>query len=266
MTDFAKNMRREANDIAALMVKKSRSCPCVPNWSVEPDGFEGGNVKPFYSPYANFNPVECQVVFIGINPAGNPRKPDATTGPNYLANLNKPRGKYNAYLDETWESAKVPGEAGLQRGVQKVFQALYPADVWEQQLRNAASLNVCPLRTRDSSHIPCDVWIQSERWCNGILGYLKPKLIICCGHSDNYEGALAKSPWAMLKRQGTFEVLSDQSWKLSGVSLKYGKLKTGSFGWTFVVGLQHLSTQAKVPATIKLLKRHRREMNFPQTK
>ena len=184
MSDFTDCMEAKARPIATKMEKE---CSW---WKRERNG--QCNIKPWYSPYANFEPEACDVVVIGVNPGGNPRRPDNTTGPAYGVNLKKPRGEYNAYLDETWEGKTAPGEGKLQRGVVRLFKTLYGADDWERQLRNAASFNVCPLRTRLAPHIPWVVWNESVPWCREILTYLQPQRIIC---NSNYR---KRTPWTVV--------------------------------------------------------------------
>ena len=196
MSDFTDCMEAKAVLIAETMAESSADDSRVPNWSDKAVGVGGevfSNIKPWYSPYANFEPEMCDVVVIGVNPGGNPKRPDNTTGPMYGMNLNKPRGKYNAYLDETWEGETAAGKGKLQRGVVSLFQALYGADEWERQLRNAASFNVCPLRTRKARHIPWDAWNESLGWCRNILSYLEPERVICLANVG------PRTPWAAVK-------------------------------------------------------------------
>lgn len=269
MTDFAKKMRCEAEDIASEMETESVRCRSVPDWSAKVtawDGSERSNVKPFYSPYANFYPEACKVVFIGDNPGGDPKVSDTTTGEDYDAFLNEGVGGYSAFLHEGWGDNEI-GQAPMQLAVQSVFRILFGEDRSREQLLHAASFNVCPLRTEFTCHIPCGVWARSEQWCNEILDHLEPDLIICCGYSDDYEGDLAKSPWAMLKRRrrSGFKELRKATWKIGKVRLKYGKLTTGCLADTSVIGLWHLSKPKPLQDTIKLLNRHRHELTLPES-
>ena len=266
MTDFAKKMHREAEDIASEMETESRRCRSVPIWNARVpagDGSDRTNVKPFYSPYANFDPETCKVVFIGDNPGGNPKYSDTTTGDDYDAFLDRGLGGYSAFLDERWGKEK--GKAPMQDAVQRVFRTLFPGKLWREQLLRAASFNVCPLRTQKASHVPCTVWTRSEQWCNKILDRVKPKLIICCGNGDDFKGNVAKSPWAAMKRNKGFDQGSIKKWKRNDVWLKYGEFNTGRLAGASVIGLRHLSYDEYVPTTIRLLEKHRHEMKLPKS-
>lgn len=247
MTDFARKMQRKANDLALLMETESRRHRGVPNWNSRVPGRDDvtrTNIKPFYSPYANFDPEFCDTAVIGVNPGGNPRQPD-TTDATYLTNLDKPRGKYNAYLDETWERAEVVGEAGLQQGVQTVFQTLYAPDEWDDHLRYAASLNVCPLRTCRATHIPIKVWKASVEWCLEVLEFLQPKRLICFAVFAKSGKPARRSPWHTFNHQFQIERKFCANVKRPNDKLPAfvygGGASNGALAGCEVIGTPHLS-------------------------
>ena len=260
MSEFTDRMEAEAEQLAKLMVSESRKCGTVPDWNSEVNCRR--NIKPFYSPYANFDPQACRVVFIGDNPGGNPSAPDDTTGTRYRNFLNSNHGGYNAFLHETWPGYRCGG-APMQLAVQWVFGALF-GNGGPEELLKSASFNVCPLRTSKTRHIPCAVWEASETWCNSALDCLKPELIICCGFSDDYLGAIGKSPWAAMKRRPNFKVKSRRDWKKGQVGLKYGEFTGGTLCGTSVIGMYHLSKSETVDSTVKLIETYRERMRIPR--
>lgn len=260
-TSFARKMEERAGEIATLMESESRVDDGVPDWHREVNG--RSNVKPFYSPIANLSADSCRVVFIADNPGGNPRNPDATTGPEYERFLNAPLGEYNAFIHEKW-GRHAEGQAPMQHAVQHVFQVVFGAANWYRALTRSVCLNVCPLRTQKVNHVPCAVWVRCEAWSNRILDVVKPELILCCGNSDDYQGAIGKSPWASLRRRIDFGGNSVEQWSQDGVILKHGKFNAGSLRGVSVVGMRHLSTQKYVRATIDLLRGHLTDIEVPE--
>ena len=241
MTDFARKMHCEAEAMATDMAKAMNAAS--PNgWS--PRVGAGTNVKPFYSPYANFDPEVCDTVVIGVNPSGNPRKPDSIEA-TYLDDLNKPRGEYNAYLDETWARLNEPGIAGLQQGVKAVFRTLYEPATREQKLRNAASFNVCPLRTNESQHIPIAVWKASVNWCRKVLEYLNPKRIICFAVFTPDGKPADRSPWHAIdcKYQIKPDFCADveRARDPFPAFVMAGETRSDAFAGCEVIGVPHLS-------------------------
>lgn len=254
-------MEEKAGEIALLMESESRADDRVPDWQRMVNG--RSNVKPFYSPIANLNANICRVVFIADNPGGRPSNPDGTTGHDYERFLEAPFGEYNAFIHEKW-GQHAEGNAPMQLAVQQVFQVVFGAANWYRALMQSVCLNVCPLRTRGTNHIPCSVWVRCEAWSNRILDVMKPELILCCGNSDDYQGAIGKSPWASLRRRIEFDDYSVEQWSRGGVSLKHGKFNAGPLRGVSVVGMRHLSAERYVQTTIDLLREHLIDTDIPK--
>lgn len=195
-TSFARQMERKAHGIAQLMED------VVPTWNREVNG--RSNIKPFYSPYRLFEPrpegVGCAL--IGVNPGGDPRHPDETTGPRYIDFLESPES-CNSFLDESW-NGRGPGKANMQVGVANVFKSLYGVDEWESALRSTATFNVCPLRTQCAGDIPVKVWKASVEWCLELLVEFRPSTIVCFAVLDKRGYPAPKSPWQAI--DGYFRV------------------------------------------------------------
>ena len=241
MTDFAKQMHEEAEYIGSDM-KDAMKDASHDDWSPRVD--DRTNVKPFYSPYANFDPAICDTVVIGVNPGGKPRTPD-TVEATYLANLEKPRGEYKAYLDETWAHVDAPGKANLQQGVAKVFQTLYGPGDWERRLCDAASFNVCPIRTGKARHTPKEMWEESVKWCRRVLEHLRPTRIICFAVFNEDGKPAYRSPWHAI--DSSFQIERDFSADVirplndSPAFVLAGEVRSGEFSGCEVIGVPHLS-------------------------
>ena len=244
---FAKKMHCEAEDIAKAMATERVQRRSVPKWSekvLAKDGSERTNVVPFQSPYANFDPEVCDTVVLGISPGGNPRNP-STIEATYLANLDKPRGEFNAYLHDTWEHVDAPGKANLQQGVQRVFQTLYDPGDWEQKLRSAASFNVCPLRTGNARHTPKEVWEESVEWCQQVLEHLRPTRIICFAVFNEDGKPAYRSPWHSIDNlyqiENNYRADVNRPCNNFPAFVLAGYARTGALSGCEVIGIPHLS-------------------------
>jgi len=190
-TSFARKMGRKAHGIAGLMQRESRK-----PWQPEVRG--RSNIKPFYSPYRLIEPRPegIERMLIGVNPGGDPKRPDTTTGPGYMDFLESIE-PLNSFLDESW-NGRGPGEANMQIGVANVFKSLYGDDEWEATLRSTSTFNVCPLRTRYARDIPQPVRNESTRWCVDMLVRLRPRAIICFAIFDRRGKPAPRSPWHVI--------------------------------------------------------------------
>lgn len=224
MSDFTDKMEQHAIELAKVMQIHS------PNrWQALVGNRT--NIKPWYTSRSAFKPG-VEVALIGANPTGNPdQPPNDADFVSYHQDLD--RDSYNAYLDESWDGAR-PGQSKLQRGVRNVFIALYGAADWDRELRRTACLNVCPLRTNDTSEIPTLVWDKSELWCRDVLVHLMPKLIICNGVGPG------KSAWAALASAG-LPVIQMHSERLGNFNVRSGIIATGDLSGSTVIGVPHLS-------------------------
>ena len=236
-TSFARGMERKARDIAELMED------AVPTWKREVNG--GSNVKPFYSPYRLFEPHPGGVdrVLIGVNPGGDPKRPDTTTGPGYTDFLESSE-PLNSFLDECWNGRR-PGKANMQIGIANVFKSLYGVDEWESALRSTSTFNVCPLRTRYASDIPPPVWIESVRWCLELLVELRPSTIVCFAVLDKKDYPAPKSPWHAIEGAFGADIRFHEDVSRSGSKwpafVYAGRIHGGELRDCEVVGIPHIS-------------------------
>lgn len=245
MTDFAKNMRREANDIASLMEAES-------SWRPVPDGSTRTNVKPFYSPLSAFKPG-VDIAVVGIHPAGCPSDPPADSEIDvYEANLT--RDGYNAYLDECWEG-KCKGESDLQTAIRMVFDILFEDLPGNPILQSAVCFNVCPLRTSKSSQIPDAIWCKSVKWCQKMLRELRPKTVICVGNAVKGKKPI-KSAWSAIRaEEPCSKPVAEKA------NLRFGMAELGTTHKARVVGIPHPTGAAYDPKTLRgLLAKHRHKV------
>lgn len=147
------------------------------------------NFKPWYS-HRSLYQTGVTRVYVGIDPGGDPRCPDDTTGPQYQTFLEG--DSYNALLDECWKEYAV-GEAPLQHRTRRVFRELYGESAADDLLRQTACFNVCPLRTGESTKIKPALWRKCVEWFKCVIDDLRPTTIIC--NSSAMNGC---SPWAAL--------------------------------------------------------------------
>lgn len=236
-TSFARKMERKTHGIAELMED------AVPTWNREVNG--RSNVKPFYSPYRLFEPRPEGVerVLIGVNPGGDPKRPDTTTGPGYMDFLESSE-PLNSFLDECW-NGREPGKANMQIGVANVFESLYGVSGWEAALRSTATFNVCPLRTRNAGDIPIAVWEASVEWCVDLLAELRPNIIVCFA-VFNKKGAPARiSPWHAVSDHFDVNQKLNKEVTRPGDQLPAylcaGEVNDVRLADTVVVGVPHLS-------------------------
>lgn len=185
------------------------------------------NFKPWYSHRALFQ-KGIKRVYIGIDPGGDPMFPDNTTGPQYQTFLEG--DSYNAFLDESW-TGSVAGEAPLQKRTRRVFHELSGGLSADDELRQTACFNVCPLRTGESNNIQSALWYESVEWCKRVIEDLSPATIICNGSAMS-----GRSPWAAIN------VMQDWCAPVSRRAyLRTGIAHIGDTHATRVIGLPHLT-------------------------
>lgn len=183
------------------------------------------NFKPWYSHRSLFQEGITRV-YIGIDPGGDPRFPDNTTGPQYQTFLEG--DSYNAFLDESW-TGNAPGLAPLQSRTRRVFRELYGESAADDLLRQTACFNVCPVRTGASSNIQPDLWDECVEWFQGVINDLKPTTIICNGTGKS-------SPWAVLNPRQCWSEQID-----GGPYLRFGTVQLGESHRSRVIGIPQLT-------------------------
>lgn len=227
MSEFTDLMEAEAVTIADAMSRER------PGWRKEVDG--RSNLKPWYSQLNAFRP-DVKRALVGIDPGGDPSKPDDTAGPQYRQQLEG--DSYNAFLDERWASERRgnkvehrAGEAPLQQAVRKVFRTLFPESYPDEEIRATACFNACPIRTGLGSSIPPHgrVWRLSEDWYKSVLEHIRPELVICIGNGDI-------SPWRLLNVDERNPIKFARS-----AHLKHGSARLYVGRLTKVIGLPHLT-------------------------
>ena len=237
-TSFALQMERKAHGIAELMQRESRK-----PWQLEVNG--RSNVKPFYSPYRLFEPRPEGVerVLIGVNPGGDPKRPDTTTGPGYMDFLESSE-PLNSFLNECW-NGREPGKANMQVGIANVFESLYGVSGWEAALRSTATFNVCPLRTRNADDIPNDVWEASVKWCVELLIELRPSTIVCFAVLDKKGCPALRSPWHVIEESFRVDVGFREDVTRAGSTwpafVYAGRIRGGELDDCEVMGIPHIS-------------------------
>ena len=193
---------QEAKAIAGVM----EACVAT-DWrpSVERNGFEYSNIKPWYNPRWMFEPRDEGVdrVFVGINPGGDPDKP----GPDGSKLCDDQRCDHDklTYYDcdpcyepyNDWLDAKCWPKRGPthQKRVRCAIDSIDDVEDVESTMRSTPSFNVCPLRTHRDDGIPDCVWHQSKRWFKRVIKGLQPRTIICNGNGID---ANSRSPWRVL--------------------------------------------------------------------
>lgn len=185
------------------------------------------NFKPWYSHRSLFQEGITRV-YIGIDPGGDPRFPDNTTGPQYQTFLQG--DSYNAFLDESW-TGNAPGFAPLQSRTRRVFRELYGESAADDLLRQTACFNVCPVRTGESSNIQPDLWDECVEWFQGVINDLKPVTIICNG-----SGLGKHSPWSAVNARQDFCAPVGKR-----ANLRSGFTYINSTHTARVIGLPHLT-------------------------
>ena len=227
MSEFTDLMEAEAETIADAMSRER------PGWCKEVDGRV--NVKPWYSKLSAFQPGAKRAL-VGIDPGGDPSKPDDTAGPRYRQLLEG--DSYNAFLDESWASVRRghkvkhrAGEAPLQQAVRTVFRVLFPGSNPDEEIRATACFNACPIRTGLGSSISPygRVWRLSEEWYKSVLEHIRPELVICIGN-----GGI--SPWRLLNVDEQRPIKFARS-----AHLKHGSARLNDGRLTKVIGLPHLT-------------------------
>ena len=239
MSDFIDRMERKADAIADLMERETKEPNWYPEWDAWPKGRVPGcpsNIKPWYNPPATFRSGVDRVL-IGINPGGNPLKPD---GPEHLCRDPQwHRTTFNEWVCAKWlkDGREIRTH---QENILGVFDALYGTDQGKQKLVDTPSTNACPLRTEKPEYIPEKVWCASEHWCLKLLEHVRPKTIICNGNSTSGKRP-HRSPWAMMlakqSDRGYELVQSDPKEVADRRNLKHAIVRGGKFDGAHIIGV-----------------------------
>ena len=237
MSQFTDSMEAKAEQIAELMESE------YPSWKRAPGG--RSNIKPWYSAKSIFKPG-VERALIGIDPGGDPRTPDDTTGQQYQDRLNG--DSFNAFLDESWPGYR-PGGAPLQASIREVYRNLYQESNPEEMIRGTACFNVCPVRTGVGSHLPPRgrVWQVSTSWMWEVLEHIRPEEVICIGNGGT-------SPWQALRVNDQPPIKFARS-----AHLKYGTASLRDGTVIRVIGLPHLTGgQFSRPALYAAIRENRK--------
>ncbi len=212
--EFARRMEREADRIANRFKN------------------DISGIKPWYS-YAGLFDEPTTRVFVGLNPGGSSESEELDKRYRNRERVYTETG-FNAWLDEVWEGASLPGASVLQKRAHRAFQDMYGSDDWEHTLRNTPCFNVVPFRTSSSAKLPSGAWNAAQPWFRQILQQLQPKLIICDGSGED------KSAWAALRKFNVIRPRKSIPTASTG-RIKYGHITSGPLKGARVVALPHLS-------------------------
>ena len=120
----------------------------------------------------------ARVAFIGANPGGGAmsKEDDERVG-----RLRRPyeASQYNAWLDDMhWEG----GGASHQQRVIDTFKLLFGSSQGEYVLREAACLNVVPVRSVRTSELSRRTWSEGVEGVTQVLMHVAPGIIVCNGN------------------------------------------------------------------------------------
>ena len=187
-------------------------------------GEEVYGIKPWYS---SVSLIEngTDIAFIGANPGGGRIDQTNDERLGYLQLPYDESQQYQAWLDDMhW------GDKDLQERAIEAFEILFGSR-GRDTLRNTASFNVVPMRSKVANKLSRQTWNEGVNWCIDVVANVKPKTIICLGNGE------AKSAWSVFKRDMT-EVEKRPIY--NNFSLKRGRANF-RFNNALVIGLPHLS-------------------------
>ncbi len=178
----------------------------------------------------------ARVAFIGANPGGGvtSKRDDERVG-----RLRRPYRDphYNAWLDDThWESSG----ASHQQRVIDTFNLLFGSSQGQGVLREAACLNVVPVRSVSTADLTSRTWSEGVEWFTQVLTHVAPEVVVCNGNGGG------RSPWSALESTGSGIAEVEQTDVYGTFRLKRGKIKDSNLNGAIVVGLPHLGRMRSI--------------------